>query len=99
MKKISKPPELLKHILKNSNPYDATYSVYESQGLFCVALRTKPMIGPTLINNVSTFLAGLELAIIPGLLLIQDPSVSTSSEDKPSACFHLCLGLLIRPAK
>lgn len=50
-------------------------SVYESQGLFCVALRTEAMIGPTLINNVSTFLAGLELAIIPGLLLILAPSV------------------------
>lgn len=74
-------------------------SVYESQGLFCVARRTEAMIGPTLINNVSTFLAGLELAIIPGLLLILDPSVLTSSEDKPSACFHLCLGLLVRPAK
>lgn len=36
MKKNSKPPELLKHTLKNSNPYGAMhFSIWESRSVLC----------------------------------------------------------------
>lgn len=63
------------------------HSVYKSQSLFCVALRTEPMTWCMLNQRRFYIFAGLELAITQGLLLIQDPSASTSSEDQPSFVF------------